>query len=432
MAKRKSAKKKAPKRKATEKETAEPEATEPQTPKPQPTKARKGTPKFVDGFAAFAAKSQKTWPGATALASDLKVKEVPRISSGNIGLDIATYGGFPRGRFSRVYGREKSAKTGTCLNTVSEWQNTHCGVCYERGPCAPECQFHGYEEARPKAGALWVDAEHRLAEMWGWVEGHGVDRDRLLYVCPPDGQHVVDCVDAAIREHGAGIGLFVVDSIAHITSDEEIKKPTVKGKTMAVNAQLIGRAIRKWTSSIASLGVASTRKPTIILINQIRLSMEQFGSPEIQPGGKSLDFCSGLDIRFSSGSLHYLVTDDAGAIEDKSPSYGSRWKPGPDDRPDYVEINYRVTNSGVCPSGRYGQFNYWLRQAHDRRIGDPDNIETLWNYVTRLQLVERGGGGYNLFDAHTSTKTDMKARFFSDTDLQRQVWEHIVVQLMKD
>ena len=410
-----------------EEEEESEEETAPAAPPPSKvTKAGKAAIKKTSAaFDSWLAMSEKKWPGTIAKA-DVVAKHIPRISTGNLGLDIATFGGVPRGRILRFYGREKSAKTGSSLNTVSQFQK-HCGECYERGPCE-----HGTVSGvdRPKAAALWIDAEHRLADMMYWVEGHDIDLDRLVILAPPSGQHIVDVTDAAIREHGAGLGLIVVDSVANVTSQEEIAKETMKGRTAPVNALLMNKALRKWTAAQSELGVIATKVPTILLLNQVRQTMDAFGSPETQPGGKGMDFATSIDVRFTHGKLHYLVDDGKGGVEDKMVAFGTRWKPGEDAAPDYTEINYRVTASGICPNGRYGQFNYWTKVAHGRRIGDVDNVDRLWGYACKYDLVGKGGAGWQIGSLTARTKTDLMDSFGLDTSAQAEVWGYIVEHLI--
>ena len=415
--------KKAKKKAATKKAPAKKAATK-KAPAKTKKKAKKKEPE--DGFAAFTAQAQKAWPDTIQLASE-GVQEIPCFSTGNIGIDIATFGGWRRGRIHRIYGLEKAGKTGTCLNSVVVWQ-LHCGICYSRAPCE-----HGTVSGvdRPKAAALYIDAEHRLQDMWKRVADHGIDLERILVQSPPTGQHIVDFVDSAIREKGASIGLVVVDSVAHITSKEEIDKPTMKGRTMAVNAQLINRAVRKWTAAVCALGITSARKPTILLVNQLRQSPDQF-SPEVQTGGKGLDYATSLDIRLSAGKYHYVVpTEDGKGWEDKVPKFsksGQGWKPDPDSAPDYVEINYRVTKSGVCPNGRYGAFQYWLRPTHGRRVGDPDNMGRLWEY-SRKYLMEKIGRSYRILNIEASSQGALKSQFCADPAAMEKAWAMLVTVL---
>lgn len=410
-----------------EEEVEEP-ADEPVPAAPVASKKQiKAMEKADSAFTAFVAKADKAWGGTVAVADEL-TKDIPRISWGNIGLDIATYGGVPRGRIIRVFGKEKSAKSGSCWNLIACWQHQHCGICYERDPCE-HGMMSGFD--RPKAKALWIDAENRVKDMWYWPEGHGVDLSNLLVQAPPSGQHIVDFVDSAIREHGAGIGLIIVDSVANFTSQEEIKKATMKGRTAPVNALLLNKALRKWTAAQSELGVKATQVPTIVLINQMRKTMDAFASPEVLPGGEAQKYATSIDIRFARKKEHYLVEDKDGNIEDKVKAFGSRWKPDPDDSPWYVEIDYRVTSSGICPNGRYGQFNYWTREGHGRRLGDPDNVDRMWEYARRLNLMEKAGKGYKLFNLETRTQQTMRESFYANAECQGYVWKAVVEKLIQ-
>src|SRR3972149_12129691 len=82
------------------------------------------------------------------------VTDVPVISTGSLGLDIALgIGGIPRGRFTEIFGPEMSGKTTLALHMVAEAQ--------KRG---------GY--------AAFIDAEHALDV--AYARKLGVRTDDLL------------------------------------------------------------------------------------------------------------------------------------------------------------------------------------------------------------------------------------------------------------
>ena len=58
-------------------------------------------------------KLEKTYGKGTVMRlSDERVQDIPAISTGSLGLDIALgVGGIPRGRVSEIYGPESSGKT---------------------------------------------------------------------------------------------------------------------------------------------------------------------------------------------------------------------------------------------------------------------------------------------------------------------------------
>jgi len=375
------------------------------------------------GFGAFKAAAQKKWAGNIGVASELNVK-VPRISFGNVALDIATFGGLAQGRMCRLFGMPKSAKTGTALNAAAEVQN-HCSVCMRREEC--NC------DNRSPAGVLWVDAEGRSGDNLSWMLGHGFKHPDLLMIQqPPTGEQVVDLIDAAIRDESAGFGVIVLDSIANVVSSAEINKATEDGGVMGRNAMLINSAMRKWTSSLNARGISGKAKPTIILLNQIRNKLDGYGSPDVVPGGLGQGFATSLDIKFTKRAVHYLVDDGNGKFTDKAAGGGAKgFTPDEDAIPDYAEIEFKVVESSMCPKGRYGTFNYWLRNAHGRRVGDPDNVERLFAYGKNYNLFTKTKEGYVWKDLKEPTQEKLEAALAASPEMQKAVWNEIVERLSK-
>ncbi len=74
-------------------------------------------------------KLDKTYGKGTVMRlSDAKVLEVPTISTGSLGVDLALgIGGFPKGRIVEIYGPESSGKTtlacdaGDCRSPKTRW-----------------------------------------------------------------------------------------------------------------------------------------------------------------------------------------------------------------------------------------------------------------------------------------------------------------------
>jgi predicted ATP-dependent serine protease len=69
-------------------------------------------------------KLEKTYgKGAVMKLSDEKVMDVPAISTGSLGLDVALgIGGIPRGRVTEIYGPESSGKTTLTMHCIAEAQ----------------------------------------------------------------------------------------------------------------------------------------------------------------------------------------------------------------------------------------------------------------------------------------------------------------------
>ena len=382
--------------------------------KPKIPKKRKKRSKAELAF--WAATEKKLAPGSLAEAGSLTL-DVPRISSGNFGVDVGLHGGLPQGRIIRVTGLPKASKTGFCLNTVAQYQAHHCSECFgPRKLCKCDSDV---------PDVLWIDIEHRLASMLRWVEGHGINLDSFRVMGPPSGQNVVDLVDHVIRSASqAKVGLIVLDSIAHITSQDEIKKATLDGVTIGRNAMLMNAAWRKWTSAFHSLGIDNPYKPTVLAINQIRHKVGQnYGSPETLPGGLGQGYASTVDLRFSAGPPSFVVYDEKKEkFVVKQKAYKSTFRPKPDQTPDFITVNWRITASGHCPPGRSGEFNYWLKNAHGHRCGDPDNGLQLWEYCKRYDLIEVEGHTKRLYGHESRTFDGLRELFRADPKAQRKAW----------
>src|SRR5499426_2539929 len=166
------------------------------------------------------------------------VKDVPVVSTGSLGLDIALgIGGVPRGRVIEIYGPEASGKTTLALQIVAEAQ---------------------------KQGGMgaYIDAEHALD--LGYAKKLGVKTDDLLVYQPDHGEQALE-IEGEMGD-------------AH----------------MGLQARLMSQALRKLTGTI------SRSQTVVIFINQIRMKIGvMFGNPETTTGGKALKFYASvrMDIR---------------------------------------------------------------------------------------------------------------------------------------
>jgi recombination protein RecA len=191
--------------------------------------------------------------------------DIPAISTGSLGLDIALgVGGFPRGRVIEIFGPEASGKTTLTLHAIAEVQKTG-GV------------------------AAFIDAEHALDLTYS--RKLGVEADDLLVSQPDTGEQALEIAETLVRS--GAIDLIVVDSVAALTPRAEIEGE-MGDAHMGLQARLMSQALRKLTAAI------SKSQTTVIFINQIRMKLGvMFGNPETTTGGNALKFYSSvrLDIR---------------------------------------------------------------------------------------------------------------------------------------
>ncbi len=211
-------------------------------------------------------KLEKTYGKGTVMKlSDEKVMDVPAISTGSLGLDIALgIGGIPRGRVTEIYGPESSGKTTLTLHCIAE--------------------------AQRKGGmAAFIDAEHAFDK--SYAEKLGIDTENLLISQPDNGEQALEIADHLIRS--GAIDIIVIDSVAALVPKAELEGEMGDSK-MGLHARLMSQALRKLTGSISRTGCAC------VFINQLREKIGiVFGNPEVTTGGNALKFYASvrLDIR---------------------------------------------------------------------------------------------------------------------------------------
>ncbi|MEN8247692.1 MAG: recombinase RecA [Bacteroidota bacterium] len=211
-------------------------------------------------------KLEKTYgKGAVMKLSDDQVVDVPSISTGSLGLDIALgIGGIPRGRVTEIYGPESSGKTTLSMHCIAEAQ---------------------------KAGGLaaFIDAEHAFDK--GYAEKLGIQTENLLISQPDSGEQALEIAEHLIRS--GAIDIIVIDSVAALVPKAELEGEMGDSK-MGLQARLMSQALRKLTGTINKTGSAC------IFINQLREKIGvMFGNPETTTGGNALKFYSSvrIDIR---------------------------------------------------------------------------------------------------------------------------------------
>jgi len=229
------------------------------------------------------AKLDKAYGKGTVMKlNEDKVDDVPAISTGSLGLDIALgVGGLPRGRVIEIYGPESSGKTTLTLHCIAEAQ---------------------------KAGgiAAFVDAEHAFDQVY--AQKLGIDLDNLFVSQPDNGEQALDIAEHLIRS--GAIDILVIDSVAALVPRAELEGDMGDSK-MGLQARLMSQALRKLTGAISKTNCCC------IFINQLRDKIGvMFGSPETTTGGNALKYYASvrLDIR----RIGAIKDGDDGAVGNRT------------------------------------------------------------------------------------------------------------------
>lgn len=203
--------------------------------------------------------------GSVMRLSDTKVLDIPTISTGSLGLDLALgVNGFPKGRVVEIYGPESSGKTTIAMQTIAEAQKLG-GI------------------------AAFIDAEHAFDRTY--AQKLGIDTSNLLISQPDYGEQALEIAEHLISS--GAIDICVIDSVAALVPKAELDGDMGDSK-MGLQARLMSQALRKLTGTIHKTGCCC------IFINQLRDKIGvMFGSPETTTGGNALKFYSSvrIDIR---------------------------------------------------------------------------------------------------------------------------------------
>ncbi len=203
--------------------------------------------------------------GTIMKLGDNHIEDIPVISTGSIGLNLALgVGGFPRGRIVEIYGPESSGKTTLAIHAIAEAQKNG-GI------------------------AAIIDAEHAFDRFY--AEKLGVNTDEMIISQPDSGEQALEIADQLIRS--SAVDIVVVDSVAALTPKAELEGDMGDNK-VGLQARLMSQALRKLTATI------NKTNTTCIFINQLREKIGvTFGNPETTTGGNALKFYASvrLDIR---------------------------------------------------------------------------------------------------------------------------------------
>ena len=269
--------------------------------------------------------------GTVMKMGDREIVDMPCVSTGSIGLDIALgIGGLPQGRVIEIFGPESSGKTTLTLQAIAE------------------CQ---------KAGgtAAFIDAEHALDP--NYASKLGVNVDELLLSQPDTGEQALEVTDMLVKS--GSVDLIVIDSVAALTPRAEIEGD-MGDHHMGLQARLMSQALRKITGNIQRSNCM------VIFINQIRMKIGViFGNPETTTGGNALKFYSSVR----------LVIRRIGAVKEGEEVVGN-------------ETRVKVVKNKVSPPFKQAEFQIMYGEG----INVEGEI---LEFGQKLELIEKSGSWYS-------------------------------------
>lgn len=356
-----------------------------ETPQVEAPKAEKKDPKKPtsngngNNLAAILAAIQKDKGDKVAVTAN-RIPQVRRLPTGIFEVDFYLGGGFPRGRYSIIYGPESSCKTNIALKLAAQAQRL------------PE----------PCNKVVWVDVEHAFDPVW--AQKMGVDVTKLIVVQPGYGEEAVDLIDALVR--GDDVALLIVDSVAPLIASKEIAQSAEKFD-VGTSALLIKRMVNKLMVAFAEQGRKGL-DPCVILINQTRFKVGvMFGDPETMPGGEAQKFLSVLRVRLYGKNIIEKATNTVVA----------------------KDVHAVVKKAKVLV--RAASFDFVLATAphNDLQIGETDSFNTVKGHLQALGLLVKTPAGYQVKMPKVQTfptLTAMQDRYQKDHKFQLELQQLVI------
>lgn len=270
--------------------------------------------------------------------------QIPRISTGNIELDIQYGGGLASGRIHLISGPFSSGKTYLAMKV---------GACV----------------TKKNQRVAFIDEEGGFDPVW--ASHCGLDMD---YVFVGRGKYAEQTLDLAEVLIASGeFPLVVLDSIATLLP-KSVKDEIMEKQHMGIEAKLVNKFLKKAVYQLNDI-VRDTKAnpPTVIVINQIRMKIGvMFGSPEILPHGEG-------QRHFSSTWIDFRAKE---TIQDK------------DDNVVGMVFSYNLKKNKTAPPRKTGQVSMFLEDYHGMKKGDWDYIEATLAIAEKMGIITKEGKMY--------------------------------------
>ncbi len=204
-----------------------------------------------------------------SVLSNIRGDNVEGMTTGSLSLDASIgIGGFPRGRFTEIYGPEGSGKTTTALTAADK-------------------------EIENGGKVLYMDVENMLSftavtEMLG----HQVNKEKFILLQPETAEQAFMIIEKAITS--GEFTLIVVDSIAALEPQDE-KDKEFDEFTMASLSRLLAKFFRRNAADVKNSNV------TVLLLNQVRDKIGSYTGGYNSTGGHALKHYASVIIALTKG-----------------------------------------------------------------------------------------------------------------------------------
>lgn len=324
---------------------------------------------------------RKNFPNMVYTGDELVDMTVPKLPSGVFSFDLVTGGGIPLHRATMFHGAKSSGKTTHMLRMIRSFLNTY-----------------------KDKSVVFVDFEQTFD--WDWAKHFIPDRRRFYLIQPDYGEQGVDIIQAACKAED--LGLLLVDTLVMMICTVEVEADA-SDDFVGAQARLIRKLLQKLTV-LMSKAKRHGRPFTIILSNQVRTAIggRAFQSQTKKPGGKFQDHYVSMDVKFYAGEY----TKVSGV-------------------PIKVKQQFSLTKNKTGLPAQSGEFNYYLIDFDNYKVGDADETKTIVQYARRMAVAHKSGKGWNVGQRSFKNLTDM-FEFYADNRKELEKLKKIVLNACMD
>ena len=261
-------------------------------------------------------------------------------------MNYCTFGGIPVGKLTEFFGEEHGGKTTTALDIIANYQQM--------------------DDSRK---VLYIDAENTLDVEW--AKKMGVDVDNML-VFKPTSQSAETIFQFILKAIETGeIGLWILDSIGVLASQQELDKPMEERTYAGISAALtvFGRKAEMAMQKYQCTGIG---------INQLRDDLNaSWGGAVKTPGGRAWKHCCCVRLQFSKGKY---IDADGNDLKNSAESPAGN----------YVMMS--MVKNKSCPPTRRTGF-YTLNYEYG-----VDYLKDLVDVAIKYGLVDQSGSWFSIIN----------------------------------
>jgi recombination protein RecA len=179
---------------------------------------------------------------------------------------------------------------------------------------------------------------------------------------------------------------------------------------MGGQSRLVGKGVRKLVAAMNTVGNDSGRRPTLFLINQIRMKIGLvFGNPETTPGGMAPGFAASTEIMFRSGK--YEMDEITG-------------------KPLSVEMKFKIEKNKTSAAKMEGEYKMILSQTETKGVGEILEEDKMVEMGERMNLVEKKGADWYCIGEKFAAKSHIERRAMTDSAFKRKFGQALMTVLL--